>query len=132
MKTKIVPALALLLIAVVVGYLEVGWIAHRKAVQVGAFVIVINPTGDCEVRIPPARSGKGMLCRDVADYLQKSVKLPLGSVFVVIEYSKLPRVVTDAVAARLKERGYEFGMVTGPELMGPGNSTADEHSVRQD
>ena len=130
--SRIGRTLAVLLIALIAGYLEVGWIAHRQAVHVGAFVIVADLTGDCEARISPSHSGRRMPCRDVADYLQKDVKLPPRSVFVVIEYSKLPREVTDAVAAPLKERGYEFGMVTGPELMGPVNPTVDDRPERQE
>jgi hypothetical protein len=131
-RTTIGRVLAVLLIALVVGCLEVVWITHRRAVHVGAFVIIINLAGDCDVRIPPSRNGKRMLCRDVPDYLQKDVKLPLGSVFVVIEYHTLPREVTNAIAGPLQERGYEFGMVTGPEIMGAGNSTADDHPVREE
>jgi hypothetical protein len=97
-----------------------------------AIVIVINLAGDCEVRIPPSQKGQRILCREVPDYLQNQVKLPLGSVFGVVTYNKLPREPTDAVIAPLTKRGYQFGLVMGPVARGPGYSPGNDHPTREE
>jgi hypothetical protein len=101
-------------------YGSVGWYLSRHSTRVDAIVTLVNLAGDCKVQIPPAAEEHRMLCRDLPDYLQKEVHLPLGSAFMVFVYGKVPHEETDRVIEPLQQKGYRFVMVLQAKVTEPG------------
>ena len=104
----------------VVLYLGFGWYVTRHSTRVDALVTLVNLAGDCELRIPPAAEEHRLPCRELPDYLQKEVHLPLGSAFMVFVYGKVPHEDTNRVIEPLQERGYRFIGVLQAKVTEPG------------